>query len=139
MRGALQLVLAILGLQAICQQKRSSGNGEGESAPLARRVVAHVGVQKEVGDLQKPWPRLRGRPSTRQKTEMRLHRLASEASMRRSFVQGAARRGFKDNTDMDRVDSGLKHNIHHNGKAAALSGRFTMKMVTEELKRTTSH
>lgn len=42
---------------------------------------------------------------------------------------------FKDNADMDRVDSGLKHNIHHNGKAAALSGRFTMKTVTEELKR----
>lgn len=45
----LQLVLAIHRLQAICQQKRSSGNGEGESAPVHDGSLPTLECKKEVG------------------------------------------------------------------------------------------
>lgn len=71
-------------------------------------------------------------------TEMRPHRLASEASMRRTFVQGAARRGFDIQRQHRRGPSWLRSKTQHSpqrNNSRAPQVAFTMKTVTEELKR----
>lgn len=118
-RGALQLVLAILRLQAICQQKRSSGNGEGESAPVhdgslptlecRKRLVIYRSLGRDSEDVHQ-----RGRKPKWGCIALQVKPACG------GVLSKAPREGdsiFKDNADMDRVDSGLKHNIHHNRRA----------------------